>query len=156
MNTFDILKCKENYHDGMIINKIGDMINVLWGNGLISTEKDDLSVLAFVGHRNVRRFLLEDIRRIEKDDMADQSKEGVKYDKRRGKVVLLDMDFVERGRGVILHLYDPSLLDIMTGQIEPDEDQVFDIYTTNFEKMYPKDDKVMLQTMNSLYVLKEF
>ncbi len=156
MQLFDIVKDKDAYIDGMIIHKEGNMINVLWSNGVIGPAKDDLSQLAFLGHRDVRRFLVTDILHTGHHGPEGMSKEGAKYDGRKDKVLLLEMDLINRGRGIILHLYDKSFFQILDRGIEPDERQAMDIYTTNFEKMYEENGKLMLRTLNSIYVLEGF
>ncbi len=152
MEIFDRIYDKDAYIEGVIINKKGDDYKVLWNNGVYGNVREEYEEIKVVGHINFKKFYVVDILHTGHHGKEMESKVGEKYDRRRNKILLLDMDSLRLNHTIVLNLFDEDEFEDKT---DADCISVDKVYTTAYEKMYKENDLIYLRTLNSIYVLEE-
>lgn len=151
----DIIYDNDAYISGIVIGQQNNEFIVLWDNNVIGRVKESYSEIQVAEHFNFKKFIIEDILHTGNHGPEYESKVGEKYDRRRGKVLLLDMYSLETiNNSLELYLFDiyefneasSGRLDELIGKV---------VITTPFKSLYVSGDYTMLRTLNSIYKLKE-
>lgn len=101
----------------------------------------------------MQKYILTDILHTGNHGAAGESKQGAKYDERRGKTIYINPSDLRVGRGAVLI--------VLVGD-EPCSEVIYNVeglrwyclHTTPYVDAVNKDGYVMLRTINSVYKLK--
>lgn len=150
MELFDRIYDEDAYIRGTIINedKNKKEFYVLWDNGVYGTVKEEYKEIKVLEHLNLKKFFVVDILHTGKDGKEFESKVGVKYERRKNKVLILDIDDLIKGQNLNLTVYEEVEEENKTKKIEG-----YSLLTTAFEKIYEENGYIYLRTLNSIYQL---
>ena len=150
MKLFDRIYDKDAYIKGTIINedKNKKEFYVLWDNKVYGTVKEEYKEIKVLGHLNLKKFFVVDILHTGNDGKEFESKVGREYERRKNKVLILDMDELIKGQKLSLTVYEEVEKGNKTKEIEG-----YLLTTTAFEKIYEENGYTYLRTLNSIYQL---
>jgi len=154
MQIFDLIYDKDAYIEGLIIQKTKEYNIVIWNNNVIGFVKDDDESIEIIKHTGYQLFEIIDILHTGHHGVEFESKVGKKYDIRRNKIALINMDEVIPGKMVTFILFDKNEFK----NIDDSNHYIANepLYTTSFEKIYEKDEFTYFRTLNSIYKLKKY
>ena len=154
IKIYDAIYDNDAYISGIVIGQQNDEFIVLWDNDFIGKVKESYSEIKVVMHFNFKKFIIEDILHTGNHGMAYESKVGEKYNRRR-KLLLLDMSKLNTvNESLEFNLFDIyEFNEAVNGRLDELVRKV--LVTTPFKSLYTSGDYTMLQTLNSIYKLKE-
>lgn len=152
MKLYDLVEDYDAYIQGVLINEHNNQFNVLWNNDVIGIVDDTDDAINVIKPLRIKRFFVEDLLHTGHHGEEYEPKIGAKYDARRNKILLLDMDSLLVGDSLRLPLFETNYF---TQLQETDVEGNLVIYTTAFENIYEKDGYTWLRTLNSIYKLYE-
>ena len=153
MQIFDLIYDKSAYIEGLVIGKTKEYNIIFWNNGIIGFVKDDDEDIEIREHTNYQLFEIDDILHTGHHGVEYESKVGKKYDIRRNKIALVNMDEAIPGKMVTFTLFDKNEfknIDDSNHYISNEP-----LYTTSFEKIYVKNEFTYFRTLNSIYKFKK-
>lgn len=155
IKIYDAIYDNDAYISGIIIGQQNDEFIVLWDNDIIGRVKESYSEIKVVIHFNFKKFIIEDILHTGNHGTAYESKVGEKYNRRRGKLLLLDINKLNTVNECLeFNLFDIyEFNEAINGQLDELVRKV--LITTPFKSLYTSGDYTMLRTLNSIYKLKE-
>lgn len=152
MKIFDKIYDSDAYIEGVILDKKDDVFFVLWDNLVYGKVKENFENISVKEHLNLGKYLVVDILHTGHHGKEFESKVGKKYEVRKNRILILNLDDLEKDHGLVLNLFGNLETNKETN---PEPVNVFQVYTTPFEELYEKDNFVYLRTLNSIYKLKK-